>query len=610
MISSRHRNQILIAFLCAAAVIGGHAAIEFLPAFPQAKGQVQEQRPGPPGTYRVRVRLVPVDVIVTDREDRPVTDLTQEEFQIFENGRRQEIRHFSIQSLTAAVPEPELSTVTKLRAIPAVELTPQESRTFLILLGRGRHQTPFKSVDALIRFVRNSLLPQDRIAVFAYNRATDFTTNHEQVAQVLERYKKGNEKIESWLESRLGGLAAVYGSKEIPKSFQGEIDKIFDDPGGLASRQVPPGRITDAGTWAKDAQKVVSETNRDEEAAAISPFDRLEADMTTEMSFDEFASAAASTYQDMQNIYTCIEYLRYMEGEKHLLFFTADGLYFPRGRTTFDEGLSAVANDARVAIDTFQTGGVYMVSGVPRTKITPRGITRSVPNVARWVPERTFALQSMRSISQSTGGRASINEDIGKALARVNEITRVTYLLGYYPADNSWDGEYRKINVRVSRPGLRVSFRRGYYARDTIQPFDREEFLAYSRISAAASYVRDLEDILFKIDTMEFRPAGDAAQIRVDLQIDPSKIEFRTVDGRRTARLRIVCFYADSRGRFLGEDWKNMDLRLLDDTYRKFMDSGVPYTVWVPLSGPNQIIKVIVYDISGDKVGSRQVKMK
>ena len=195
-------------------------------------------------------------------------------------------------------------------------------------------------------------------------------------------------------------------------------------------------------------------------------------------------------------------------------------------------------------------------------------------------------------------------------LARVNEITRVTYLLGYYPNNEDWNGQYRRINVRVSRPGLRVSFRRGYYARDTIQPFDREEFLAYSRISAAASYVRDLEDIPFKIDTMEFRPAGDAAQIRVDLHIDPSRIEFRNVDGRRTARLRIACFYANSRGRFLGEDWKNMDLRLLEDTYRQFTNSGVPYTAWIPLTEPNQILKVIVYDTLGDKVGSRQVKMK
>ena len=61
----------------------------------------------------------------------------------------------------------------------------------------------------------------------------------------------------------------------------------------------------------------------------------------------------------MQNIYTCIRYMRFMPGEKHLLFFTPDGLFFPR--LEYDNGLAAYANDARVAIDTFQTGGTRSV---------------------------------------------------------------------------------------------------------------------------------------------------------------------------------------------------------------------------------------------------------
>lgn len=67
----------------------------------QARGGAQEPPPGPPGAIRVRVRLIPVDVIVTDDHDRPVLDLKKEDFRIFENGRPQEIRHFSIQTLTA-----------------------------------------------------------------------------------------------------------------------------------------------------------------------------------------------------------------------------------------------------------------------------------------------------------------------------------------------------------------------------------------------------------------------------------------------------------------------------------------------------------------------------
>ena len=60
--------------------------------------------------------------------------------------------------------------------------------------------------------------------------------------------------------------------------------------------------------------------------------------------------------QDMGNLYTGIEYLRYLEGEKHILFVTEQGFYTPRLEA--DASLAARANHARVVIDTIQTGGI------------------------------------------------------------------------------------------------------------------------------------------------------------------------------------------------------------------------------------------------------------
>ena len=216
----------------------------------------------------------------------------------------------------------------------------------------------------------------------------------------------------------------------------------------------------------------------------------------------------------------------------------------------------------------------------------------------------------MREVSRLTGGRSAVLEDIGKALNRVNEITRVEYLLGYYPKDDRWDGEYREIDVKVRRPGLKVTFRHGYYARDTLRPYDRQEFFAYSRISAAAYHTDSLEDIPFQVHTQSLAGADGLQQIRVDLVIDPSHVEFGRVNGRHTASLRIALFYADRRGEFLGEDWKNVDFRLLEDTYRRYLETGIPFSMSVPLLGPKQILKIIVYDLGSDRVGSRLVKMR
>ncbi len=541
----------------------------------------QNRRPDASGTIRVRVTLVPVDVIVTDENHHPVTDLKQEDFQIFENGRRQQIRHFSLQTLKAAAPEPP----PPLRAVPALQLTPQSERTFLIMLGRGRIQTPFNAVDAIIRFVRKDLLPQDRVAVFAYNRATPFTTDHEIAAQVLERYKAVHDRIESRLEIYTKGLAAIYGSKQIPRFYQAEIDKIFALARDSVSRQVPPGRFKDSAQMNDDALKVANEALKNPFSPTNSALSSLESDAITDLPFDEFAPTFAATYQDMQNIFTGVSYMRFMEGEKHLLFFSQDGLFL--SRLEYENGLAAYANDARVAIHTFQTGGTTLSASF----------------------SRAFAISSLRTVADLTGGRASIRSDIGTALARLNEATRAEYLLGYYPQDENWNGKYRRIEVKVSRPGVRVSFRHGYYASQTVLRYNREEFVALSRIGAAAGYAADLGDVAFRLNVVPEDDTSGPPRIRVDLQVDAEKLGLKSANGIYTGKVYAAVYCWDAKRRYLGETWGTVDMEFQEATYSQHMQSGVNFTVMVPNIVPGQILKVIVYDLGSGRIGSRLYRM-
>jgi VWFA-related protein len=554
-----------------------------------------------------------VDVIVTDKFDRPVTDLRKEEFRIFEDGREQEIRHFTMQTFTDAPAAPAESAIPQ-QAPQPVELAPQTARTFLILMGRGRHHR-FKNLDSLIRWVREDLLPADRVAVFAYNRATAFSADHEQIATVLERYKSVYETVEAQLESRATGLSAIYGSKEISKSLQSTIDKIFGNPDALASRQVPADlseTIQSKRDNAKAGQilahqlaKQMADTVSDPGETIAATVNELAAmDMATGMiPLNDWAVLNSGTAQDMKNIFTCIEYLRFLEGEKHLLFFTEQGLFFPFGNVDNDETISRVANNARVAIDTFQTGGIPLDMGISRGPV-------NLMNTPLSNPGQSDAIASLKTISQLTGGRTSIYGYLAPALKRVNEISRVEYLLGYYPKDENWNGDYRQIDVKVSRPGVKVSFRHGYFARDTFRPSDMREYLAYSRMTTAGGYEAEISDIPFTINVARSFATGGQAQINVDLQIDAKRLGFKNVDGRHTDRLRIAIYYADGRRNYLGEEWKNLDLRLLEDTYQRFLKSGIPVSIPIPSKAPNQILKVVIYDMQGDLVGSKLVKVR
>ncbi len=69
----------------------------------------------------------------------------------------------------------------------------------------------------------------------------------------------------------------------------------------------------------------------------------------------------------------------------------------------------------------------------------------------------------MRTLSSETGGIAVLNQnDFGEGLRQIVDNNSHYYLLGYYPTHNLSDGKYRRIEVRVKRPGVEVRTRKGY----------------------------------------------------------------------------------------------------------------------------------------------------
>ena len=78
---------------------------------------------------------------------------------------------------------------------------------------------------------------------------------------------------------------------------------------------------------------------------------------------------------------------------------------------------------------------------------------------------------SLRTLSEETGGFAAVNQNtLGSAFGRIVDANSRYYVLGYYPPTTARDGRFHRIEVRVKRPGLRVSSRRGYARRAGARP--------------------------------------------------------------------------------------------------------------------------------------------
>jgi hypothetical protein len=104
--------------------------------------------------------------------------------------------------------------------------------------------------------------------------------------------------------------------------------------------------------------------------------------------------------------------------------------------------------------------------------------------------------------------------------------------------------------------------------------------------------------------------AGGKAEARVEVLIDPQQVAFRTVEFRHKARLHVAVFCLARQGGEVGSGWSTMDLDLLDEAYGRAMREGIRYQTLVPLEAPAQVLKVVVYDPAGGRIGSRILRIQ
>jgi len=548
------------------------------------------RQPQVPGAFKSRITMVPVDVRVLDRAGRPVTDLTRSDFQIFEDGKPQEIGAFEHVVFTAGdAAEAGGDGRPALRRATGPDLSAPSGRVFLFVLGRGRLQYPTRILDALVDFVDTRLLPQDHAAVIAYNRATDFTRDHETIKAVIAAFREKHERIEARMTAKQSGLAAVFGGKDVPPGLQPEIDAIFQTPGAPGFREMPPGRATDAARIEQDTRDVgnlLTPIGVSQPVSGLAP--EAPADL---QSLDAYMEGNVKTLQDLGGLFAGIEYLRYLDGEKHLVYVSEFGLQMPSG--DYDVSLANVAADARVVVDVIHTGG-----------ITSRMDGRGLPRV-NW--NHAFSLEGLKTLAERTGGRAALFKWGDAALADIDRASRSQYLLGYYPTTSEQDGRFRRITVKVNRPGVRVLYRHGYFARPQLVPLDRREFMAYHRIATAGNYVGTLRDINVEVDASWDRAAGE---VRIQLALDPKKLRVVERDGVHVVELDVAVYSGDARQRLVSETRQRIDLKLTSEELFAAMQQDIKYTLTFKPQRVPAHVKVVVYDHAADLTGSATARVR
>jgi VWFA-related protein len=142
----------------------------------------------------------------------------------------------------------------------------------------------------------------------------------------------------------------------------------------------------------------------------------------------------------------------------------------------FDNNSAAsdIITYTRDAIAAATRGNVSIYSVDPRGLMTPgsdlietSGVASDEPNLGLGLQssmeELRLSQDSLRELSEETGGFAFVNRNnVDEAFDRIVAENSSYYVLAYYAPNDRRDGRFRKIEVRVTRPGITVRARRGY----------------------------------------------------------------------------------------------------------------------------------------------------
>src|SRR5260370_38336413 len=208
--------------------------------------------------------------------------------------------------------------------------------------------------------------------------------------------------------------------------------------------------------------------------------------------------------------------------------------------------------------------------------------------------------QTMDDLAERTGGKAYYNSnDLKNAIRSAIDDSRTTYVLGFYPTHNTWDGKFHELEVRTGRKGLNMRHRLGYYAFADQPLTDKEKKAAFQE-----ALWSPLESTTLGL-TLRLAPTiPKPGKLRVAILVDVKNVQLEQKYDRWTGRLDILFVQqgaSDQQPTIKGDQ---MDVNLKKETYTAALQRGLLLAKDLDLADAGYQLKVAVRDANSGNIGS------
>jgi VWFA-related protein len=517
-----------------------------------------------------RVNLVPIRVVVRDAKGQVVGNLRKEDFQVFEDGKPQDISHFSVEtpaSFTQTFVRPDALPGTPESDKPPADFVPPSR--FVALLFDDAHVAMADLLRARIaatRYVDEALQPTDRVAVFTVSGQSqiDFTKDRDK------------------LHSALLGL--------IPRSVSGA---------DTSGNECPPIDYYEADQIQnKNDQQALNVATQDTLACMFNN-DPLQLAAARQMAIS--TAMQVNEAGDSQTVYAfrrLEEVLRRISALPGLrsLVLLSPGFIYP-GREYDLSRIIDQANRSNVFINTLDARGLYTPDmgdisqpyrGSPNAGIAgSRSMYRSNAQFAQ--------SDVLNVLADGTGGLAfHNNNDLTGGLRMIASAPDISYLVAFVPHNLKYDGRFHSLKVTlVTKQKVNVQARRGFYA-------------PKHSVSVAEAAKQDIEDALFsqeeqhglpvELHTQYYKVDSANAKLAVMTRVDIAHMRFEKAAGRNQNNLTIVAALFDRDGNIVTGIEKNVEMHLLDATLQRLSRTGLTVKTSFDVKPGDYVVRLVVRD--------------
>jgi VWFA-related protein len=571
--------------------------ILFLLLIPSSFIASQDKKSGKDGeiqpTFRLPVNVVMVNATVTDKKGNPVTDLKQSDFKIYEDGKLQPINTFAEESDFPDQGSAGESKTAETHGAAPSRLPPSAQTARPRMISLFIDDLTMNSIDyyprlikVLQNYVANDVGPQDHVGILLGSGRMQFP------------FSDDKQLLSETISGLLGKINLIMADRATcPEITDLQAYKInaLQDPTEMAK--------------AVAKTRLCFQFGEIIQATLGSSGDQISGQDAANLQAQAEALRVA-TLQDQESEYRVLRLLDELrQNVRSLKHFDAE-----KSIVVFSDGfLSYIGCPYCVAPYQLQEViDLALSSGVVLNSVNLRGLESGI-DVSRRSDPNGMAMSDalddilaqedpLAQMAGDTGGSFFHNDnDLYKGLKQIVRRQPCYYILTYASPSPKANGTYHRIKLELSRPGLEISYRKGYYSPKEEMTFEKRK---REDIIDALKGLGNFNEIPVNLSYNCYRSDSSTYGVSFLTNVDIRKLHFLDEEARHKNLISLVLAAYDDNGHFVDGLEKTVDLKLLDSSFADVLRHGLSSRVELKLPFGRYTIKTVVRESVQGKMGS------